>query len=730
LFIAILSVLYGNVEAALAEVYDNHLDTIEQLVTLSGNAGLDAVSFDHLAKLVSDLEDELKGELSELSWTSFSGFNQTFNTLVGNAYNNVIQATGNPLAEAFDALGIDGDVLIQMKDNLEAYIDPSHKAAFNVAVGYLRNDVELENNSGGSSLTAKLIVLGKEFPSRLLVWEKVAQVSGTDNTVSSDGQITLAGTGTGEATVKASLVGWDLKLFEGNVTLNNPSSGGSIGGGGAPGGDQQPEPQVPDVEEIIEEVGGKIDEVTSGIGQIKIDENADPSQVAGNVEKAVQEAVATARAALAQASTVKATVTSEAGVAKTVIDESVVGEQIAAIQKLAEEMSKKLAEVQAAANAKLAQLAEQADSALAEIAVPKLKLELVIDLGDVEEDQAEAVISHAVIEAVKATGISYLTINVNGAKVSLSPSDLNTGVNIQINTSRNRFVKRDVTVASVQAAATDVSYIRTKPAAEAYDIKVIVDGEEVRSFQEPVLIGIPVTNVAAYDKDLLTIVSVDGDDQYTYFTGSYNEETGHVESSVYSLTGKPYTVVETVVNFNDLAPVQSWAGREIAVVAGKGIINGKQAGIYDPTASVTRAEFAKMIVLAYNLFEADAVENFTDVNDSDWFKPYVASAVKHGLINGRGDGRFDPLAPITRAEMATIAARALENLAGATAVSNVDGALSRFSDAGDIVSSLRAGTALAARYGIVVGSDGKFNPNGESTRAAAAVVIYRLINVN
>jgi len=737
LFIDILSVLYGNAEAALTDAYNNRFETIKQLVKLGGKTGLEEVSFDDLADLVSDLEDELKNQLANLSWSNLlvNGFNQTFNTLVSNAYNTVINATDNPLGEAFKSLGIDGTILIKMKDELESHIDPDHEAAFIISVGYLRTDVALASNSGGSSLNAQLIVLGNQFPNSMLNWTKTGQVSGTDISVSSDGQITLNGTGTGVATVKASLKVFNLKLFEGNVTLSAGTSGGGSGGD-----QQQPSEETkPGVPDILD----RIEEIVVEVGEIAVDD--DPADVAEKVKSAVdtitsgvQEAVTIAQTAITQAATVKAAVVSENGVAKAVIDETALTEQIAAIQQLAEEMAKKLEVLQATANEKLAAISELAGAAgveevaeIEEIEVPSLKIELVIDLGDVEEEQAEAVISETIITAVKAAGITHVAITVKGAKLSVPAAELTSETNIRINHYSGAVAKKDVSIASasVQAAASDNSYIRARTASEAYEMKVVVGDQELTSFAEPVYIGIPVSNADAYDKELLTIVSVDGDN-YTYFTGAYNEANGYAEAWVYSLTGQPYAVVETVVTFNDLAPVQGWAGREIAVVASKGIINGKQAGIFDPTAPVTRAEFAKMIVLAYNLYDPNAEENFTDVSDSDWFKPYVASAVKHGLINGKGNGRFDPLAPITRAEMATIAARALQYLDGVKGVSNVDAALSKFADAGDIAASLRAGTALAARYGIVIGSDGKFNPNGESTRAAAAVVIYRLINVN
>src|SRR5690606_32502953 len=131
---------------------------------------------------------------------------------------------------------------------------------------------------------------------------------------------------------------------------------------------------------------------------------------------------------------------------------------------------------------------------------------------------------------------------------------------------------------------------------------------------------------------------------------------------------------------------------------------------------------------AFDLGDATAKENFTDVNASDWFASYVAAAAKAGIINGRSDSEFAPNEAVTRAEMATMAARALK-LAKGYRDADITVSLKAFNDSGDINESLKAGVALAANKGIIIGeAEGQFNPNGNSTRAQAAVVLYRLIN--
>lgn len=698
LFLAIFSIQYGNAKEALLDIYEHHIDVVEQLVQLSGKSGLDDVSFDHLAKLVGDLEAALKNQLKEMDYHDLlKGVNQSFNEIFAAAYAGL----NNPITDAFNALGIDSATMIAMKDELAELVDPTHKAAFALAAGYIRTEATLAG--GNSPYEPNLVIMGRQIPNDYLDWSIVEQVSGSEVSIENGAFVVESGTGT--AKVSAAVKFLNLKVFEGNVTVTRTSQ---VPVPGTPGVPMPAPEEAPTVDEAVEELENIVSELD------ELDE-------ADDVVAVVSEAIATAQQALAQAATVKPSVTVEGSTAKAQLDESAVLSQIERLKEEAAKLREKLAELRDAANEKLADLQLASGQEFFE-GLDEIELELIftIDLGEVTADQAEAAISQAIVAALKEAGISRVKVAVNGVSVSLPAAQFDADITATISKLASAVAKNDVSIA---AAAT----AKTRVAADQYDVKIQVAGQDVNKFDEAVTVSIPVTNPSAYDKELLTIVSVDENGGYVYYTGKYNAQTNSVEASVFSLNS-PYTVVETVVSFHDLAEVQAWAGREIEVVAAKGIIDGKGAGTYDPTGTVTRAEFAKMIVMAFNLHDADARSSFHDVKASDWFDSYVASAAKHGLIQGKGNGLFDPHAPITRAEMATIAARALQTVNGVKPVSDVEAALSRFTDADQIIDSLRAGTALATRHSIVVGlPSGEFNPQAESSRAVAAVVIYRLI---
>ncbi|SFE84291.1 S-layer homology domain-containing protein [Paenibacillus catalpae] len=340
--------------------------------------------------------------------------------------------------------------------------------------------------------------------------------------------------------------------------------------------------------------------------------------------------------------------------------------------------------------------------------VPVPPVVLNINLGNVAQNDVNIGLNNAVIqEAIKA-GLSGINLTVSGLSATLPVGgQFNGAVDFKINKS-----KADSTTTGGLQAASDV-----------YSFGLAIGGKAVTSFAQPIIVSVPLGNVDGVDKELLSLAKI-VDGKLVFQGGSIRGNTIVEQRDTFS----SYVVVENKVTFTDIKSVEAWAGRAIQVIAAKGAIEGKKAGVFAPKDNVTRAEFAKMLTRALDLDNSLATENFADVKDTDWSAPYIGAAAKLGIIQGRSATKFDPNAQITRAEMATMIARALKITKGAQDVADVNAALANFKDASSIGAALKAGVAFASKNEIVIGNNGKFSPNASATRAEAAVMIYRAVN--
>lgn len=166
-----------------------------------------------------------------------------------------------------------------------------------------------------------------------------------------------------------------------------------------------------------------------------------------------------------------------------------------------------------------------------------------------------------------------------------------------------------------------------------------------------------------------------------------------------------------------------WAYDAIEKLADKGILNGKGDGSFAPDSGVTREEFVKIIVVAFDL-NVEAENTFSDVASDRWSAGYIASAAALGIVNGDG-ANFNPTNVITRQEMAVIIHRVFEHLEA-----EVSGEAVTFDDDSEIADYAKSAVETLTAAGIINGmGDGTFAPKATVTRAQSAKVVYGLLDL-
>ena len=168
------------------------------------------------------------------------------------------------------------------------------------------------------------------------------------------------------------------------------------------------------------------------------------------------------------------------------------------------------------------------------------------------------------------------------------------------------------------------------------------------------------------------------------------------------------------ISFDDLDGY-SWATDAISHLASKGVVNGKEENKFYPADNITREEYAKIIVLAFGLYDENANCEFNDVNKERWSYNYIASMCSFGATK-----------PITREEMAVMLYRVMQKQSRLKFVADIEVSLGDYSE----ISEFAKNSVVSLNSnGIISGDDmGLFNPKNNATRAEVCKMIYNSLN--
>ncbi len=165
-----------------------------------------------------------------------------------------------------------------------------------------------------------------------------------------------------------------------------------------------------------------------------------------------------------------------------------------------------------------------------------------------------------------------------------------------------------------------------------------------------------------------------------------------------------------------------WYYEAVSYVYARGIMNGIDDIHFSPDQPTTRG----MIVTMLHRLEGSPSAlpaAFRDVPVGAYYAGPISWAAANNLVNGVGDGLFDPEKPITREQLAAILYR-FAQYKGLNTAARAD--LSRFFDASQVSVYAVDAMSWAVAAGLVTGSDGNLTPGGNATRAQVATIFQRM----
>ncbi len=185
----------------------------------------------------------------------------------------------------------------------------------------------------------------------------------------------------------------------------------------------------------------------------------------------------------------------------------------------------------------------------------------------------------------------------------------------------------------------------------------------------------------------------------------------------------PYIVTPdaAAVSFADLSG--HWASDFIRGLASQSLVSGFEDGSFRPDSSMSRAQYAALLVNTFNPLPKRAGISFSDVPPEHWAATAVQRVYQGRLLSGSGDGTFRPDQNITRIEVLLSLVNGLELPAGDLAL------LNRYTDTGSVPAFAQPVVASATAHRLVVNYPqvSRLQPTREASRAEVSAMVYQAL---
>ena len=178
--------------------------------------------------------------------------------------------------------------------------------------------------------------------------------------------------------------------------------------------------------------------------------------------------------------------------------------------------------------------------------------------------------------------------------------------------------------------------------------------------------------------------------------------------------------------FHDVTP-DAWYYRDVEYAVKNWLVNGIGNDLFAPDSPMTRAQLVT-VLFRHALPSVWGENHFEDVGADLWYTRAVAWAAENGIVNGVGNGRFDPEGEVSREQLVTILYR-YGLMCGKDVSQRAD--LSAFPDADEVSPWALDAMQWAVAEGLITGNAHSGNtwlePQNSATRAQVAAILHRYI---
>ena len=226
-----------------------------------------------------------------------------------------------------------------------------------------------------------------------------------------------------------------------------------------------------------------------------------------------------------------------------------------------------------------------------------------------------------------------------------------------------------------------------------------------------------VTPDEGYELEKVTVTDSRGRElDLTYEGGreySFKMPTGQVDIKV---SFRALDAQSKPLPFADVAG-NTWYTQAVRYVYDHGLMAGTSATAFSPDATTSRSMIATILWNMAGRPVVDYAMDFSDVAQGQWYSEAIRWAASEGIVSGYGD-TFGINDPITREQFALM----LWNYAGKPAPS---GTLPAYPDQDKVSSWAVPAMTWCVEQGILSNLDGMLSPQGNATRAQAAVMLMQ-----